>query len=227
MTKTSAARLLAWLSIVGLLTAVVATVIGHLGLGPGYDPLKLTVSDYALSNRGASIEVAMVALALGALALLGGFALLSGSMRVRFLPAVLISVWSAGLLVAAVVPTDPADATTMSTAAYVHRYASVSAFVVLPLAAVLLVARLRGVGPGWSRMERLLAIACAAGLGLLWYVAFPGHRVMMGLVERSLIGVEIVMLAIASFAVLGAGRRLAAVRRASARRAGVPASLAA
>src|SRR5690349_3202879 len=119
--------------ILGLVVAVMSTVVGHLGLGPGYDPLKLTVSDYALSHRGTAIEVAMAALALGALALLAGFR--AAGARIGGLPTILVSIWSAGLLVAAAVPTDPLTATSMSTAAYVHRYASVTAFIVLPIAA--------------------------------------------------------------------------------------------
>src|ERR1700710_1696190 len=98
MNKTAAARVFASVSILGLLTAVVATVIGHIGLGPGYDPLKLTISDYALSNRGETIEIAMVALALGAPALLAG--LRAVGVAIRGLPAALLSVWSVGLFMA-------------------------------------------------------------------------------------------------------------------------------
>jgi hypothetical protein len=193
-------RTLAGASILGLAVAVVSTVVGHLGLGPGYDPLKLTVSDYALSNRGTAIEIAMVALAVGALALLAGFR--AAGARIGGLPIALVCVWSAGLLVAAAVPTDPLTATSMSTAAYVHRYASVAAFIVLPIAAVVLASRL----PGASLRTpiRWLAIGCAMGLAALWYDAFPGGRFLMGLVERGLIGLEIVVLAVLSVGVLRA-----------------------
>jgi hypothetical protein len=201
-------RALAGACILGLVVAVVSTVVGHLGLGPGYDPLRLTVSDYALSNRGTAIEIAMVALAVGALALLGGFH--AAGARIGGLPTVLVSVWSAGLLVAAAVPTDPLTATSMSTAAYVHRYASVAAFIVLPVAAVTLAARL----PGATSLRgpvRRLAIGCAVGLGVLWYDAFPGDRFLMGLVERGLIGLEIAVLAVLSVGVLRAVPRRALV----------------
>ncbi len=194
-------RALAGASILGLLVAVVSTVVGHLGLGPGYNPLKLTVSDYALSDRGAAIEVAMVALALGALALLAGFR--AAGARVAGMPAVLVSVWSAGLVVAAAVPTDPLTATSMSTGAYVHRYASVTAFVVLPVAAVVLASRLPS-GTSLRSPVRWLAIGCAIGLAALWYDACPGERFLMGLVERGLIGLEIAVLAVLSVGVLRA-----------------------
>ena len=211
MRNNAVARVLASVSIAGLATAVVATVVGHIGLGPGYDPLKLTVSDYALSNRGMTIEIAMVALAFGAVALLAG--LRAAGARVRGLPTVLISIWSVGLLIAAIIPTDPIGATTMSTAAYVHRYASVTAFVALPIAAAVLAARFGALGPTWSRLVstiRRLCVACAFGVALLWYVAFPGGRAMMGLVERGLIGVEIIILAVLSISAFRlAGTRIA------------------
>lgn len=199
MTRHVLVRAFAGASILGLIVAVVSTVVGHLGLGPGYNPLKLTVSDYALSNRGVAIEVAMVALALGALALLAGFR--AAGARVGGLPAVLVSVWSAGLIVAAAVPTDPLTATSMSTAAYVHRYASVAAFIVLPVAAITLASRLPG-GALLRRPVQRLAIGCAVGLTVLWYDAFPGDRFLMGLVERGLIGLEIAVLAVLSIGVL-------------------------
>ncbi|GAA1806119.1 hypothetical protein GCM10009682_29960 [Luedemannella flava] len=188
-------------SLLSLLVAVVATVFGHIGLGPGYDPLTLTVSDYALSDRGAAIEAAMVALALGAPALPAG--LVAAGARVRVLPVVLVGVWSVGLVIAALVPTDPVTATSMSTAAYVHRYASVSAFVVLPVA-VCLLARL-GLSARTRHAVTRLGVVCIVGLGVFWYVSFPGDRVLMGLVERVLIGVELLMLAVLSVGLLRAG----------------------
>jgi hypothetical protein len=46
MNSLSIARGLALVSVSGLSVAVVATVLGHIGLGPDFDPLALTVSDY-------------------------------------------------------------------------------------------------------------------------------------------------------------------------------------
>ncbi|MEV4624534.1 DUF998 domain-containing protein [Asanoa sp. NPDC049573] len=204
MNKTAAARAFASVSLLGLLTAVVATVIGHIGLGPGYDPLKLTISDYALSNRGVTIEIAMVALALAAPALLAG--LRAVGVAIRGLPSVLLSVWSVGLLLAAIIPTDPPDVTTMSTAALIHRYTSVAAFVALPIAAAVIASRFPGMGRRMVSAVRRLCVTCAVGVALLWYVAFPGGRVMMGLVERSLVGVEIAILVVLSIGILRAAR---------------------
>jgi hypothetical protein len=193
---TPAARVLALTSVLGLSVAVIATMLGHIGLGPDFNPLVLTVSDYALSDRGAVIETAMVALAGGSLALLAGLA--AARAPVRGIPTVLLLIWSAGLLVSAVVPTDPIGTPVMSTAAYVHRYASVAAFVCLPGAALVLASRFAA-DAAWctlSRLLRRLAAASGIGLALLLYVAFPGDRVLMGLVERALITVEIVVLVV-------------------------------
>jgi hypothetical protein len=46
MNSLSIARGLALVSVSGLSVAVVATVLGHIGLGPDFDPLALTVGDY-------------------------------------------------------------------------------------------------------------------------------------------------------------------------------------
>ena len=194
MNPVSIARGLALLSVSGLSVAVAATVLGHIGLGPGFNPLALTVSDYALSDRGAVIEVAMVALAGASLALIAG--LTAARAPVRGLPTFLLLIWAVGLLVAAAVPTDPIGTPVMSTAAQVHRYASVAGFVCLPGAALVLASRFAEEA-AWSTLSgplRRLATASGVGLLLLLYVAFPGGRVLMGLVERALIGVEIVVL---------------------------------
>lgn len=195
MNRDAAIRPFAVVAACGLVVTVVATVIGHVGLA-GFDPLTLTISDYALSNRGGTIETAMLALAGGSIALLAG--LFAARAPVRGLPATLISLWSLGLLVAAVIPTDPPGLPTMSTAAYVHRYASVGAFLCLPLAAAILARRFR-TEPLWAGLRRRMWwLAGLSGFGLvgLWYVAFPGERVLMGLVERGLVGVELVLLAL-------------------------------
>jgi hypothetical protein len=202
--QATAARVFGTVSMLGLVTAVVATVVGHIGLGPGYDPLELTISDYALSNRGVTIEIAMVALAVAAPALLAG--LRAVGTAIRGMPAVLLSIWSVGLLIAAIIPTDPPGLPTMSTAALVHRYTSVAAFVALPIAAALIAARFAGLGSRLASTVRWLCVSCVVGIGALWYVAFPGGRVMMGLVERGLVAIEIAILAVITLGVLRAAK---------------------
>lgn len=213
MNPTATARILAGTSIFGLSVAVAATVLGHVGLGPGFNPLALTVSDYALSDRGAAIEVAMVTLAGASLTLLVGLAAVRAP--VRGIPTVLILVWAAGLLLAAAVPTDPIGTPVLSTAGYVHRYASVAAFLCLPAAALMLASRF-ATEPAWralSSVLRRLAGASGVGLALLFYVAFPGDRILMGLVERALIAVEVVVLLLLALRLLRSRRPVPVVRR--------------
>jgi hypothetical protein len=137
----------------------------------------------------------MVTLSGGTLALLCGMA--AQRVPVRGWPAALLLVWVLGLLVSAVVPTDPPGWPEVSTAALVHRYASVAAFVALPAAVLVLAARLRRGVVRWMSLVTLLrrlVAACAVGVAALWYVAYPGERVLMGLVERGLVAVELAIL---------------------------------
>jgi hypothetical protein len=113
------------------------------------------------------------------------------------MPERLLLLWSAALVVAAVVPTTPLG-NDMDTAAQVHRYVSVAAFVSLPAAAALLVPRLAA-ADDWKPVARVVEwLALAGGFGLLaiTYVALPGERVLIGLVERVLLGVEVALLGV-------------------------------
>jgi hypothetical protein len=193
----AAARVLAFLAVGGIILAVLLAVVGHLDADPGYDPLKLTISDYAVSDRGGAVDAAMVVLSLASLALLVG--LHTVRVAVRALPASLLLVWIGGLLTSAVIPTDPIGAQ-MSVAGLIHRYASVSAFVSLPSAAILLSRRLHR-DIRWGAISgtlRLLATASAVGLLVMLYVTFPGGHVLLGLVERLLITVEVGLLIVSA-----------------------------
>ncbi|MBC9716284.1 DUF998 domain-containing protein [Streptomyces sp. TRM66268-LWL] len=175
-------------------TAVVLAVTAALWApsvnDPGLSPLELTVSDFAALDRGGPIETTMGLLGLVSLVLLA--AARARGVPVRGLPSVLLAVWGAGLLVAALVPTDPLT-TELSGPAYVHRYASVAAFVALPAAALLLSRRLRGVpyAQGTARLLRILAWAALAGAVGMACSAGPGGRELIGLVERLLLGCEV------------------------------------
>ncbi|MEU4578641.1 DUF998 domain-containing protein [Nonomuraea sp. NPDC023979] len=175
--------------------AVSGVVVGQFGPDPYLDPLNVTVSEYAVADRGGVTEVAMAVMALGSLALLAG--LRAAGAPVRGMPERLMLVWSGALFVAAVIPTTPLGAD-LDVAAQVHRYVSVAAFVALPAAGALLVPRLAA-DPVWKPVARTVEwLALAGGLGLLaiTYVALPGERVMIGLVERVLLGAEVALLAV-------------------------------
>ncbi|WP_113698549.1 DUF998 domain-containing protein [Nonomuraea lactucae] len=175
--------------------SVVAVVVGQFGPDPYLDPLNVTVSEYAVADRGGVTEVAMAVMGLGSLVLLGG--LRAAGAPVRGFPERLLLVWSVALVVAAVVPTTPIGAD-LTVTAQVHRYASVAAFVSLPLAAALMVPRLAA-AEEWKPVARVVEwLALAGGFGLLaiTYVALPGERVLIGLVERLLLGAEVAVLGV-------------------------------
>ncbi|WP_336211954.1 DUF998 domain-containing protein [Nonomuraea sp. LPB2021202275-12-8] len=192
---TAVKRLYPLIALAAIMFAVVGVVAGQLGPDPYLDPMNVTVSEYAVADRGGVTEVAMAVLALGSLALLAG--LRAAGAPVRGMPEKLLMVWSGALAVAAVIPTTPLGAD-LTVAAQVHRWVSVAAFVSLPAAGALLVPRLAA-DEAWKPVARVVEwLALAGGLGLLaiTYVALPGERVMIGLVERMLLGAEVALLAV-------------------------------
>ncbi|MEU8394258.1 DUF998 domain-containing protein [Nonomuraea sp. NPDC048892] len=192
---TAAKRLYPLIACASILFSVVAVVAGQLGPDPYLDPMNVTVSEYAVSDRGGVTEIAMAVLGIGSLALLLG--LRSAGAPVRGMPERLLMVWSGALVVAAVIPTTPIGHD-LDLAAQIHRYVSVAAFVSLPAAGALLVPRLTA-DAAWKPVARTVEwVALAGGFGLLaiTYVAMPGERVLIGLVERLLLGAEVTLLAV-------------------------------
>ncbi|KAB8190253.1 DUF998 domain-containing protein [Nonomuraea phyllanthi] len=192
---TAAQRLYPLIACASILFSVVAVVVGQFDPDPHLDPLAITISEYAVADRGGVTEVAMAVLGIGSVALLAG--LRAAGAPVRGVPAWLLGVWSGALVVAAAIPTTPIGAD-LDAAAQVHRYVSVAAFVSLPAAGALLVSRL-GADGRWKPVARVVEwVALAGGFGLLaiTYVALPGDRVMIGLVERLLLGAEVALLAV-------------------------------
>ncbi|BDH06854.1 DUF998 domain-containing protein [Streptomyces seoulensis] len=171
--------------------AVNAALWAPMDTDPELSPLSLTVSDFAALDRGGPIETGMALLGVASLLLLAGMA---RALPVRGLPSVLLAVWGLGLVVAAVVPTD-ALTTDLSGSAYVHRYASVTAFVALPAAALLLARRL-GPGERRARSIRVLGWAALAGAAVMACSANLGDRELIGLAERALLGCEMVLLGV-------------------------------
>lgn len=162
---------------------------------PELSPFFLTVSDFAALDRGGPIETTMALLGVMSLVLLT--VARRRCVPVRGLPSALLTVWGLGLVVAAVVPTDPLT-TQLSGSAYVHRYASIAAFAALPAAGLLLARRL-GAEPHAGRTVRWLRVlswVALAGAALMAYSAGPGGRELIGLVERLLLGSEVTMLGI-------------------------------
>ncbi|WP_431897122.1 DUF998 domain-containing protein [Nonomuraea sp. bgisy101] len=178
-----------------ILFSVVAIVVGQFDPDPYLDPMNVTISEYAVADRGGVTEMAMAAMGLGSFALLAGLRVAGAP--VRGMPERLMMVWSGALIVAAIIPTTPIGMD-MTLTAQIHRYVSVAAFVSLPAAAALLVPRLAA-DERWKTVARPVEwLALAGGLGVLaiTYVALPGDRVMIGLVERGLLAAEVALLAL-------------------------------
>ncbi|ATO15051.1 hypothetical protein CO540_15450 [Micromonospora sp. WMMA2032] len=174
------------LALGGIALAAVLAVIGHLEVNDDLSPWSLTVSDFAVSDRGGVIDTAMAVLAVASAVLLPALRR-AGAGRAA---VVLLVAWSAGLLAAAVVPTNE-PGLPMDTAAYVHRYASVLSFLALPVAGWLLARRLGAAPAGWLRAWTVASLLLAAAM--IWS-AYPGDRALIGLAERLLILAETALL---------------------------------
>ncbi|WP_425837722.1 DUF998 domain-containing protein [Streptomyces fractus] len=186
-------RLLAPAVWAAVLLAVGAALLAPRDTDPGLDPLSLTVSDFAALDRGGPIETAMASL--GVISLLLLVVARKRLTAVRGLPSVLLAVWGAGLVLAAVVPTDPLT-THLTGSAYVHRYASVAAFAALPVAGLILARRLASRAGRTAWWLRTLSLVALAGAAAMAYSAGPGGRELIGLVERVLLGCEVLMLGV-------------------------------
>ncbi|NEB75446.1 DUF998 domain-containing protein [Streptomyces sp. SID14478] len=180
------------------MVAVVAALGAPFDTDPQLSQLSLTVSDFAALDRGGPIEAGMACLGVASFALLAvarrGVAALRGTV------AVLMVAWGAGLVAAAVIPTDPLTVH-LSASAYVHRYASIVAFLAMPLAGLVLARRLRTAGAGTEARRtvqwlRRLSIAAIAGAAVMALSAGPGNRELIGLVERLLLGCDVALLAL-------------------------------
>ncbi|MEH1167677.1 DUF998 domain-containing protein [Micromonospora sp. CPCC 205539] len=180
------------LALGGIALAALLAVVGHLDVGDNLDPLTQTVSDFAVSDRGGVIDVAMVLLVLVTVALLHGLRR-TGPPGPGFgwAAELLLGAWAAGLLLAAVVPTNDLG-TAMNTAAYVHRYASVVAFLALPAGGWLL-ARQRELAPAARTLRTLVLLSLALAATMIGS-AYLGDRILIGLVERLLILTEVAVL---------------------------------
>ncbi|MGC4773266.1 DUF998 domain-containing protein [Micromonospora sp. DT44] len=179
------------LALGGIAVAALLTVIGHLEVNDDLNPWALTISDFAVSDRGGVIDVAMVVLALATAALMYGLRR-AGPPRSGRVVELLLGAWVAGLLLAAVVPTNEPGAA-MTASAYVHRYASVVAFLALPIGGWLL-ARRPDLTPTARTLRALVVLSLALSAAMVWS-AYPGDRLLIGLAERLLILTEVAVLA--------------------------------
>lgn len=187
------ARTLALAGIAAVALCLVLVGVLH-AVAPEVNPVRRTISEYALGEYRVLFDAGVLALALGSVAVLGAL-LRAGLVRARSWPALLLVVWSLSLAV--VVAFEKIDWSVGPTpGGYVHRYASLVAFVSLPVAAVLI---------GWARGRAgSRHAACAAWLGIAsvawllpilgWFalrmLGVPG-RLPLGLLERGLAATEV------------------------------------
>ncbi|GAA4557434.1 DUF998 domain-containing protein [Pseudonocardia xishanensis] len=201
------ARVSAQVALAGIGIAVVL-ILGLTLVVDQVDPVRRTISEYALVPELKPIfDVGVLAFAVATVAALLA---LAGARIVRWW-----SVGSAGLvlgaagLVAVVVFEKVNWAVGPSLTGYIHRYASLVAFVALPVAAIAIGRAGRAAWPraaGWARWTGTAALAWFSPIlvgvaqrpltGVSWWRAIP-----LGLVERGL--ALTVVLAVGALAVWG------------------------
>ena len=171
------------------LTALLA-VIGQFGPDPDLSQISLTVSDYAVADRGGVTDWAMLTFGGSALALLLALD------RPRRLISAILACFAVAMVVAALAPTDPGPQLTLT--GLVHRYASVAAFAALPTAALLLADRF---GRLAGLIRGLVAASSVFMLAMLGSTTFA-ERAWIGLAERLLLGTGVVLQGILAFGAL-------------------------
>jgi hypothetical protein len=179
-------RLFAALGLAGAAVAVVTIGSLHLLAAATVDPVRRTISEYAVGADGWLFDVGVLALAAGAAAVLVAL-LRTGRVRPLSPATVLYGIGVVGLvLVVAFEKTNWAVGPSLS--GYIHRYSSLLVFVALPLAVLLLGRTLQA---RWATVLGAATLAWMAAilagiplgpvLGLPWWQVWP-----LGLMERGL-----------------------------------------
>jgi Protein of unknown function (DUF998) len=214
---TRSAAALAWASSGTALVAagVVMVLALHVLALDEVDPVRRTLSQYALGPWKPVFDAGVLAVAVGSVAVLAGL-VRTGLARVRGATVALLAVWSTCLLV--VVAFEKIDWSVGPTpTGYVHRYASLLAFFCLPAAALALGREWR-YDARWSRFAastRWLGIASLAWLApiLLGFVLRPltgipwWRFVPLGLFERGLALTEVAAVVVMGVWAVSAARR--------------------
>ncbi|MCX2952520.1 DUF998 domain-containing protein [Lentzea sp. NEAU-D7] len=157
----------------GLVFSLVPIFYLHVMSAGQLNPVTDVISDYVFVDNGTG-WLAATSLSLAAIS-----ALLAVNLRgVGRSAQWLIGLWSAGLTVSTIFPTDPTGAPT-SMSGYIHRYAGAVMFMALPAAGVLIA----------RKFPALLGVAITASVSsaafLVSHVSFVGFEAR-GLTERVL-----------------------------------------
>ena len=182
----AAAILLSRATAVGLFGGLAIAIYVDIAGSAVEDPLRATFSEYVHTDVGATlVGVAMVLVGFAALALVG--TLLLGTLPAARQAGRLVAVFGVGLVLLAVFPQEPADEA-LTWHGAIHRYVALTAFVALPLAALVL----------RDRVLRLLAAGSLATLVVFVATFLPvtGMRDYSGLVERVLLAADLVIIAV-------------------------------
>lgn len=148
------------------------------------DPVRSTFSEYVHTEQGARlVGVAMLMVGFAALAVVGALAHFPHARHASRL----VGVFGVGLVLLAVFPQEPADMA-LTWHGAIHRYVALTAFVALPVAALLL----------RDRVLRFLAVGSLTTLAVFvaTFVPATGTRAYSGLAERVLLATDLVILVI-------------------------------
>lgn len=172
-------RTLAAVGLVGTGTAVVMVGLLHVLAADEANPVRRTISEYALGDLRPLFDVGVLGLAAGSALVLVAL-VRAGLLRWPSGPALLLATWAVALVV--VVAFEKANwSVGPSVGGYIHRYASLAAFVALPLAAI-------GVGRRWRGDERWGRFAAwsrwLGAVSWLWL-----GTILLGFLLRPLTGV--------------------------------------
>ncbi|MGP3960064.1 DUF998 domain-containing protein [Nonomuraea sp. 3N208] len=182
---------------IGVGTGAMLTLHAEAGL----DPLHSVISEYAFQESGWLLPASLTLFAAGS-------ALIAEVMRRagvnRWVVGLLLA-WGASMFLIGAFPTDP-PGLPLSLSGGIHRYAAFAAFLVMPLAGLLLVkARIR--------YAKAMKILCALALGALVLVVIPyvvrmfgipltNDDIPAGLTQRAVVVTELGVLALAGLSML-------------------------
>ncbi|UVS78996.1 MULTISPECIES: DUF998 domain-containing protein [Actinokineospora] len=209
-------RRLPLLGLTSLLAGVMVFLALHV-LPPtsGISPVRRTLSEYALGESKWAFDLAVVLIALGSALV---FAELLRRGHGRF-AVVMGAVWTASLVVV-VVFTKTDWSVGPSLGGTIHRYASVAAFLSLPVAVMAAAGAVFPAAAGWRLLTRALSAVSLAWFGTIVVgvvnMAMGGvswwRFVPLGLVERMIAGFAVAGLAVLVLGLLRANRQAALPR---------------
>jgi hypothetical membrane protein len=167
----------------------------------GLDPLHSVISEYAFQAAGWMLPLSLTLFALGS-------ALIAEALRRggadRWVVALLLT-WGVSMFLIGAFPTD-APGLPLSLSGGIHRYAAFIAFLVMPMAGLLLArTRIR-----YARCVRILSVVALGALVLvvvpyvvrMFGIPLSNDDIPAGLIQRTVVVTELGVLALAGLAML-------------------------